>query len=415
MQSISSLREAISIKSSLLSNGVNVGNISKTFKPSKASLYSYEMSEKQGNSFPQEVILYNNQQEDLRVFSTIRSNANSPWNLIENNGTVCLNNEDKTFQVDLPEVPKFYDNEIEGENSTKYFQKLGGDTIALVMLNYCEYYARNVQCKFCEIHENFSTVKEQFLRVKTSEKMSSHLIQAIKKDSSIRQVIFNSGNYSTNNNRTYREIIKTLNLTMVGLSSDEINKIAFLVIIAPPEDFSLIKQLKEAGATSVYINMEVWSDSSMQQIVPGKYELGKNTYYKAFDESLKHFGVGYVYTNLILGIQSIDLSQNKIILDESKELDILEQAMDSLIKKQVILTNTIYHYSGKNKIGAIHIPETTIEKFHMSYGQKIYESGLVSSLCDSKNAVYASFEAIPNSLNNEPYAYYKLKNKKVAA
>lgn len=415
MQLISSLREAISLKSSLLSKGVNVGNIRKDFKPSKASLYSYEMSEKKGNSFPQEVILYNNQQENLRVFSTIRSNANSPWNLIEVEGSVCLNNEDKTFQVNLPDVPQFYNNEIEGENATKYFQKLGGDTLALVMLNYCEYYARNVQCKFCEIHENFSTVKDQFLRVKTPEKMSSHLIEAIKKDDSIRQVIFNSGNYSTNNNRTYREIIKTLNLTMAGLSPDEMNRISFLVIIAPPEDFSLIKQLKEAGATSLYINMEVWSDSGMRQIVPGKYELGRSTYYKAFEESLKYFGVGYVYTNLILGIQSIDLDQNEIRFDESKELDILEQAMEDLISKKVILTNTIYHYSGKNKIGPIHVPASAIEKFHMTYGQRIYESGLVSSLCDSKDAVYASFEAIPNSLNNEPYAYYKLKSKKVAA
>ena len=413
MKLIPSLRDAISVKASLLSNGINVGNVGKTFKPSKPSLYSYEMTGKPIEAIPQEIVLYENPTEELRVFSTVRSNTRSPWSLVEIDNSICLKSNDVSLKVSLPEAPSFYNSEIEGENSTKYFQKLGGDTIALVMLNYCEYYARNVQCKFCEIHENFSTVKDQFLRVKTPEKMSTHLIAGIKKDSSIRQVIFNSGNYSRNNNRTYREIIKTLHLTMEGLNAEEIARIAFLIIVAPPEDFSLIQQLKEAGATSVYINMEVWSDEGMRQIVPGKYELGRDTYYRAFDESLKHFGVGGVYTNLILGIQSIDLDKGPIELDESKELDILAEATEELIKKQVILTNTIYHCSGKNKIGPIHIPASAIEKFHMEYGQKIYESGLVSSLCDGKNAVYASFEAIPNSLNNEPYAYYKLKNKGV--
>jgi hypothetical protein len=413
---INSLEEAIQVKSSILSHGIRIDPMSGDFKPSKPSLYSYEISDKPTSFvFPQEVILYQNNDLGIRVFSTVRFNVNSPWTLTKVDGHIVLKNQEVMFEIDLPVLPEFYKQDIPGEDATKYFQKLGGDTIALVMLNYCEYYARDVQCRFCEIHENFSSTENQFLRVKQPEKMASYLVSAIRRDPSIRQIIFNSGNYSRNNNRTYFEMIKTLEFTIQELTPEELNRVAFLIIVAPPEDFQLIEKLKNAGATSVYINLEVWDEDTSRQVVPGKYAVGRDTYFRAFDHALKYFGKGYVYTNLILGIQAIDMTKDEKHFHEEREMQILYKALDDLIARDVLLTNTIYHSSGKNKIGRIHIPQEAIAQFHMYYGERILQSGLVSSLCDGKNAVYASFEAIPNSLNNETYTYHKFKNMGVAA
>jgi hypothetical protein len=413
MKKISSLRDAISVKTLLLAQGVKVGEFNSSFKPVKPSLYSYEMTpESRNKSIPQEIILYSNREYNIRIFSTIRANNNSPISLENENGKVFLRYLNEEYYVEVPNYPNFYDCIINGESSGKYFQKLGGDTIALVMLNYCEYYSRKLQCKFCEIHENFTQEKSEIIMAKSPEKISQHLCNAIALDDSIRQIIINSGNYTKDNNRTYKQIIKTLQLTISSLPTERLNKIAFLVIAAPPEDLALLSELKKAGATSVYINMEVWSNKQMMSIVPGKHEYGRDNYFRCFDIALKSFGKGYVYTNLIYGIQSIDLESNKKF-DQEEEIDILTGAMDTLISKEVILTNTIYHYSGKNKIGSIPLPPSGIEKFHMIYGKKIFESGLVSELCNSKQAVYASIEAIPNSLNNEPFVYHKYLNQRV--
>lgn len=408
MTKIHSLKEAISIKSVILTEGVNVSLINLKYKPIKPSLYSYEMTSDSKNlNIPQEVLLYKNDSLNIRVFSTIRSNINSEITLLNDNERIYLLYQGKKYQVDLPTYPTFYDHSIDGEISTKYFQKLGGDTIALVMMNYCEYYSRNVQCKFCEIHQNYKEQKDIMVMAKSPERMSEHLVNAILSDISIKQVIFNSGNYTKNNNKTYEQIIKTLRLTLANIPEERSKQIAFLVITAPPENLTLLRELKDAGATSIYINIEVWEEQQMKNIVPGKYQFGRGNYFKSFDESLKFFGKGYVYTNLIYGIQSIDLNQQVKKYDPDKEMDIISYALDELISRDVILTNTIYHSSGKNTIGKIKLDAQAVEKYHLHYGKRIHESRIVSSLCDSKNAVYASIEAIPNSLNNEPYVFYK--------
>jgi hypothetical protein len=405
---IPSLSEALKIKSSLLSQGVAVKSLHTDYKPSSPSLYSYERTEKPKDLIiPQEIIIYQNPDQKLRVFATVRYNAQSPWTLSSEDGAIFLSAGAEKYEVSLPEIPAFYGERDNKEKSTKYFQKLGGDTIALVMLNYCEYYARNLQCRFCEIHENFSTTNDAYLRVKDPEKMASHLAHAIHEDPSIRQVIFNSGNYSRDNNRTYREFIKTLQFLMQRLSPEEIQRVAMLVIVAPPEDFSLVKQLKEAGATSIYVNLEIWDEDVGQEVIPGKMLVGKDTYFHCFDTSLAHFGKGYVYTNLIFGIQGVDMHSPVKTFNAEKEWDTMSLALDELTRREVLLTNTIYHSSGKNVIGHIHIPEDDILKFHLHYGEKIFDSGLVSTLCDAKHAVYASMEGIPNSLNNEAYTLAK--------
>lgn len=313
-------------------------------------------------------------------------------------------------------MPPFYAADSQQESpKAKYFQKLGGDTIALVMFNYCEYYSRNVQCHFCEIHENYQHHEAEIIKIKRPELMADSLVEAIRQDPSIKQIIFNSGNYSRDNNRTFEEIIKTIKYLVNKLNEEELSKIALLVIVSPPENLELLRDLKEAGATSIYVNMEVWEECQFMRITPGKYQVGRDNFFKVFDEGLNCFGKGYVYTNLIFGLQSLKMGSQGPYFDPKAEFDILSGALEELISRDVLLTNTIYHSSGKNKIGKMFVPEEAILDFHLHYGQEVWKSGLVSDLCDKKNAVYASFEAMPNSLNNEPFALFKFNNQGVCA
>lgn len=82
LSKLRSLEEAIKLKASLLSQGVNVlsgtNNSDHRYKPSKHGLYSYEMSPISEKSFiPQEIILYANSSLGLRVYSTLRFNSSS--------------------------------------------------------------------------------------------------------------------------------------------------------------------------------------------------------------------------------------------------------------------------------------------------------------------------------------------------
>jgi hypothetical protein len=75
------------------------------------------------------------------------------------------------------------------------------------------------------------------------------------------------------------------------------------VEMAPPSDKQLIKQLKEAGASSVIMNLEVANPVLRKEICPGKSSISYEHYYECYKYGVEVFGRGKISCVLIAGIQ----------------------------------------------------------------------------------------------------------------
>ena len=75
------------------------------------------------------------------------------------------------------------------------------------------------------------------------------------------------------------------------------------VELAPPADIKLIKELKDAGASSLIMNLEVADPEKRKQICPGKSAIKYEHYYECYRYGVEVFGRGKISCVLIAGIQ----------------------------------------------------------------------------------------------------------------
>lgn len=88
--------------------------------------------------------------------------------------------------------------------------------------------------------------------------------------------------------------------------------------LAPPSDIALIAQLKEAGASSLIMNLEVANPETRKEICPGKSAIPYEHYYKCYRRGVEIFGRGRVSCVLIAGIQP----EEEIVAECEKLTDI---------------------------------------------------------------------------------------------
>lgn len=72
---------------------------------------------------------------------------------------------------------------------------------------------------------------------------------------------------------------------------------------APPSDFELLRELKQAGADAVIMNLEIADPELRKKICPGKSAISYEHYHAAFRRAVEIFGWGMVSSVLIGGIQ----------------------------------------------------------------------------------------------------------------
>ena len=85
--------------------------------------------------------------------------------------------------------------------------------------------------------------------------------------------------------------------------TDKCGKTTISVECAPPENPKSLCRLKDAGASAIIMNLEIFNETLRQKICPGKGVIRNDRYYKAFIEAVKLFGTGNVSSVLIVGIQ----------------------------------------------------------------------------------------------------------------
>ncbi|MFX1470778.1 MAG: radical SAM protein [Promethearchaeota archaeon] len=205
-----------------------------------------------------------------------------------------VNDNDRFYgKIKLVEHPKFYNLKTsDGIEMKKIALVHGIDCLASTIYQKCVYWACGEPCKFCGIELSLqydTTIEEK------NAKQMSEVISVAKKEGRCSHITLTSGtdeNIDKGANR-YAELLK-------GVKADH-PEIPLHVQIEALEDLSYINKLKEAGADTIGIHIEVLDESLRREITPGKFSISFDLYEQNWKHALEIFGKNQVSSYILTG------------------------------------------------------------------------------------------------------------------
>ena len=243
------------------------------------------------------------------------------WNDPQKSNLVLRENRDGYFEVydvrnkiehsklKLIQNPRYYNSDYmtsDGIPMKKIALVHGLDCLSSTIYQKCVYWACGEACKFCGIElslESDATIEE-----KNAQQMSE-VIAVAKKEGRCNHMTLTSG---TDENidkgaKRYIELLK-------GIKKNYPN-LPLHVQIEPLEDLSYITELKEAGADTIGIHLEVLNQKIRDSITPGKSRISYESYEKNWKHALEIFGKNQVSSYLLTGFGE---SPDDFVLDTEK-------------------------------------------------------------------------------------------------
>ncbi|MFX1390372.1 MAG: radical SAM protein [Promethearchaeota archaeon] len=204
-----------------------------------------------------------------------------------------IRNKNTFGKVRLVRNPKFYELETsDGIKMNKIALVHGIDCLASTIYQKCIYWACGEACAFCgiELSLKYDTTIEE----KNAQQMSE-VITAAKKEGRCTHMTLTSGTDESEDKGAIRYI------ELLESVKKNHPDIPIHVQIEALEDLNYINKLKEAGADTIGIHIEILDDVLRKEITPGKASLSYNLYEKNWKHALNIFGENQVSSYILTG------------------------------------------------------------------------------------------------------------------
>lgn len=286
MNSSISKNDLITLKAELICNGIKINETSEKI---------YDMEHKTKIKRTSNMGLQLLLTDSMIVSVPYNEHSNSKYHLYEEDSKIYLTDNHLTVEVKpFPFTsPEWYDEKLKnGEYISNYLQKEGKDVLICSITESCCYFSKSEQCAFCALNGKMESNKH--------DRMES-IIEAVdiilRKDKSIKSINLTGGNLYTPDKGAlqYINILKAIR---------KVSTIPVVVEISPPDDLEVLHDLKNAGASAIELNLEIWDEKIRNMMMPGKAKITRNRYIEAWKKSVELFGKGNVGSAIIIGLES---------------------------------------------------------------------------------------------------------------
>ncbi|MFC1941694.1 radical SAM protein [Chloroflexota bacterium] len=228
--------------------------------------------------------------------------AVSPLHMVRNNSGQyeVWWDEKKYTDITLLPRPRFYDyTTTSGVSMHKLAVIVGPGHLRSVVNQRCYYQQIGKPCRFCAVQHWWNA---------NLEKASTEIADTIK--AGVSEGIVKHVSLTT----------ATLNTTGKGLEDlveaakliRERVKVPVMLEFEPINDYSLLdsllREVKQAGVTTVSSNIECFNEKLRQQVMPAKGKISVADYVKTWEKCLEIFGKNEVFTVAVVGIGEDDKS-----------------------------------------------------------------------------------------------------------
>ncbi len=200
-------------------------------------------------------------------------------------------------KLKLVSNPKYYSPEYitsDGIPMKKIALVHGIDCLASTIYQKCKYWACGEACKFCgiELSLKYDTTIEE----KNYNQMNEVIAQA-KKEGRCNHMTLTSGTEDSDDKGAQRYIE-----LLVGIKKSYPN-LPLHVQVEPLDDLTLITKLREAGADTIGIHIEILDQQIREIITPGKAHMTFDLFEKNWKHALEIFGKNQVSTFILTGFE----------------------------------------------------------------------------------------------------------------
>jgi radical SAM protein (TIGR04043 family) len=216
----------------------------------------------------------------------------SPYTVhLTDGGAVLYKGDDLVAPVKLPRRPRIYD--MQTAEGIPYWKiaLLHLDSIASTVVQKCIYWGTDEQCAFCGIE---LTRGEQTVAVKTPAQLAEVCTAARDYDGAV-DVTLTTGSI----NRRDRG---ALYISRCAAAIKEASGLPIQVQFEPPDDLSVLQQVRDCGVDAVGIHIETFDPEVLQRVAAGKASCGIEGYFRCWERAVEVFGRGHVSTYVILGM-----------------------------------------------------------------------------------------------------------------
>jgi radical SAM protein (TIGR04043 family) len=219
-------------------------------------------------------------------------NPESPYLVRDNR--LWYGDEDTGLSVQVVRRPRFY--ELCTADGVRYEQIArlhGADVLASTVVQTCIRYAEDQRCRFCTIEESLRSGAT--VAVKSPAQLAEVAEAAVRLDG-VRQMVLTTGTTAgpDRGGRHLQRCVRAIRTAVPGLPIQ--------VQLEPPDDLSMLTDLREAGATAVGIHVESLDERVRRRWMPGKATVPMAVYEAAWDEAVRVFGRNRVSTYLLIGL-----------------------------------------------------------------------------------------------------------------
>ncbi len=208
--------------------------------------------------------------------------------------SVLRRGEEVVCEISFPPQPKFYGlSTADGVPFWKIAQLHSRDTLATTVLQTCIRYGNAAtKCQFCAIGESLKGGRT--IARKTPEQLAEVAAAAQRLDG-IANVVMTTGTPPTDDRGA----------AVLAECAAAVKVATGLPIQAqcePPADFAWFAKMRDAGVDALGMHLEAWNEDVRVRIMPGKADVPRAFYLKAFSAAVDVFGRGQVSTYLLAGL-----------------------------------------------------------------------------------------------------------------
>jgi radical SAM protein (TIGR04043 family) len=279
----------------------------------------------------------------------------------------------------VPPRPKFYDLETEAGIPYWKIALLHIDSLASTVIQTCRHWGTSDQCRFCGIE--LSLESGATIPVKRPEQLAEVAVAAQRLDGAVDVTLTTGTTSGPDKGAAY--------LGRCAQAIKAVTDLPVQVQFEPPDDLSVLEELKEQGVDSVGIHVESFDPDVLAFVAPPKARTGVEGYFAAWERAVEIFGAGQVSTYVILGIGE----------DEKITVDGCRRAVDVGVYPFVVPLRPV---PGSLMGDWLPPPPDYVESLYRQVGPYVLRRGLGSwnvsagcARCQACSAI-ASFEELPD-------------------
>lgn len=205
------------------------------------------------------------------------------------------------FPIEFAKRPNYYGKlTSDGVEMSHIANFESGNTVRVAYSNECALKEKGLDCLFCNANATKDTYAEkENIQWKTAKQIAETYAEAIKSDNAKHFQL--TGGFIPER----REVDYYIDVAEAIQDATGLEDFGGNAVIGAPQDLTVIEKYKEAGFTSIAINLEVWDENFFSTICPGKQKEcgGQKHWIEALEYAAKVFGTGFAGSNFVAGIE----------------------------------------------------------------------------------------------------------------